>query len=312
MKESTFAVKNSSGLPAVANRMSLPLVVIVGPTASGKTELAIRIAKKFNGEIISADSRAIYRWLDVGTAKPTPEDQQGVPHWGIDIVDPGDRFTAADFKAYAKQKIDEIRSRRHLPVMAGGTGLYIDSVLYNFQFTVHSNDIKERRRLEEKSLERLIYHCKKNNIKLPENIKNKRHIINAVMRKGENPLKNNKIIDNTILIGIKTDRDILRKKIKKRVKTIVNDTTINEAVCAAEKWGWNNEAMTGNVYPLIKQYLDGLVNKSDLEKKLCVLDWRLAKRQLTWLRRNKDIKWLSIDEAWSYVVNNLDKSSQMW
>lgn len=78
---------------------------------------------------------------------------------------------------------------------------------------------------------------------------------------------------------------------------------------AAEKWGWYNEAMTGNVYPLVKQYIDGTINETELERKLCVLDWRLAKRQLTWLRRNKDIKWFSIDEAWTYIVNNLDKSS---
>ena len=309
MKESTFAVENISGLPAVANRVKLPLVVIVGPTASGKTELAIRIAKKFNGEVISADSRAIYRGLDIGTAKPTPEDQQGVPHWGVDIVDPGDRFTVADFKAYAQQKIDEIRLRGHLPIMAGGTGLYIDSVLYDFKFTACSNNLDERRKLENKSLEQLIYHCEKNNIKLPKNIKNKRHIINAILRRGEDPIKNDKIISNTILVGIATDRDILRSRIEKRAKNIVSNTTINEAIRAAEKWGWCNEAMTGNVYPLIKQYLDGAINEIELERKLCVLDWRLAKRQLTWLRRNKDIKWFSIDEAWTYIVNNLDKSS---
>jgi tRNA dimethylallyltransferase len=309
MKESTFAVENISGLPAVANRVKLPLVVIVGPTASGKTELAIRIAKKFNGEIISADSRAIYRGLDIGTAKPTSEEQQGIVHWGIDIVDPGERFTTANFKVYAQQKISEIRSRGHLPIIAGGTGLYIDSVLYDFKFTACSNNLDERRKLENKSLEQLIYNCEKNNIKLPKNIKNKRHIINAILRKGEDPLKNDKIISNTILVGIATDRDILRSRIEERAKNIVSNTTINEAIRATEKWGWYNEAMTGNVYPLIKQYLGGTIDEIELERKLCVLDWRLAKRQLTWLRRNKDIKWFSIDEAWIYIVNNLDKSS---
>ena len=271
MKKLAAAVERDNKVLAAADVTDLPLVVIVGPTASGKTELAIRIAKEFNGEVISADSRAIYRGLDIGTAKPTPEEQQGIPHWGIDIVDPGERFTTANFKVYAQRKISEIRSREHLPIIAGGTGLYIDSVLYDFKFTAYSNNLDERRKLENKSLEQLIYHCEKNNIKLPKNIKNKRHIINAILRKG--------------------------------------NTTINEAICAAEKWGWYNEAMTGNVYPLIKQYLDGTINEIELERKLCVLDWRLAKRQLTWLRRNKDIKWFSIDEAWTYIVNNLDKNS---
>ena len=130
MKKIAAAVECDNKLLAAADVTDLPLVVIAGPTASGKTELAIRIAKKFNGEVISADSRAIYRGLDIGTAKPTSEEQQGIPHWGIDIVDPGERFTAANFKVYAQRKISEIRSRGHLPIIAGGTGLYIDSVLY--------------------------------------------------------------------------------------------------------------------------------------------------------------------------------------
>ena len=124
MKKIAAAVERDNKLLAAADLTDLPLVVIVGPTASGKTELAIRIAKKFNGEVISADSRAIYRGLDIGTAKPTSEEQQGIPHWGIDIVDPGERFTAANFKVYAQRKISEIRSRGHLPIIAGGTGRF--------------------------------------------------------------------------------------------------------------------------------------------------------------------------------------------
>ena len=106
------------------DRSKLPLLVIVGPTACGKTSLAVRIAKEYDGEVISADSRAIYKDLDIGTAKPTPEEQNVAPHWGVDLVMPGDRFTAADFKEYALEKIRQIRARRHLPILAGGTGLY--------------------------------------------------------------------------------------------------------------------------------------------------------------------------------------------
>ena len=126
MKKIAAAVECDNKLLAAADVIDLPLVVIAGPTASGKTELAIRIAKKFNGEVISADSRAIYRGLDIGTAKPASEEQQGIPHWGIDIVDPGERFTAANFKVYAQRKISEIRLRGHLPIIAGGTGLYAE------------------------------------------------------------------------------------------------------------------------------------------------------------------------------------------
>src|SRR5690606_10027818 len=103
-----------------------PLVVIVGPTASGKSATAMCVAKEFNGEIICADSRTIYRGMDIGTAKPSKQDRTEVPHWGLDLVEPGELFTAADFKYYAQQKIAEIRARGRLPIVVGGTGLYVD------------------------------------------------------------------------------------------------------------------------------------------------------------------------------------------
>ena len=109
-----------------------PLIVIVGPTASGKTSLAIKLAKKFGGEIICADSRTVYRDMDIGTAKPTLVERQEVAHWGLDLVEPGQLFSAADFKEYATKRIAEIRDRGNIPFLVGGTGLYIDGVIFNF------------------------------------------------------------------------------------------------------------------------------------------------------------------------------------
>lgn len=110
------------------------VIVILGPTGSGKTGMAVKLAKAINGEVISADSRAIYKGMDVGTAKPSAAEMEGVPHFGLDLVEPGERFTVADFKAYAEEKIAEIRSRGHVPIIAGGTGLYIDALVYDYQF----------------------------------------------------------------------------------------------------------------------------------------------------------------------------------
>lgn len=110
------------------------VIVILGPTGSGKTGMAVKLAKAINGEVISADSRAIYKGMDVGTAKPSAAEMKGVPHFGLDLVEPGERFTVADFKAYAEEKIAEIRARGHVPIIAGGTGLYIDALVYNYQF----------------------------------------------------------------------------------------------------------------------------------------------------------------------------------
>ena len=288
-----------------------PIVAIVGPTASGKTGLGVRIAHEFHGEVVSADSRAIYRGLDVGTAKPTLEERASVVHWGIDIANPGERFTVADFKNYADQKIKDILERGHLPIIVGGTGLYVDAVLYDYQFTSSSNNLELRKKLEQKSLEELYIYCEKNSIELPENYKNKRYVINKIIRCDDPPLKNNDKYRNRIIVGITTNKEALRKRIELRAKNIVNNTTINEAKNAAEKWGWGNEAMTGNVYPLIREYLEGLIKLSQLEEKFCTLDWRLAKRQMTWLKRNPEIIWKEREEAYKYLVQRLSEIEQM-
>ena len=109
-------------------------IIILGPTGSGKTGISIKLAKALDGEIISADSRAIYKGMDIGTAKPTKKEQQGVSHYGLDLVKPGERFTVADWKAYAEEKIKDIKSRGKIPIIAGGTGLYIDALIYDYQF----------------------------------------------------------------------------------------------------------------------------------------------------------------------------------
>ena len=164
-------------MPKFVNGGEQPLVlVIVGPTASGKSALAIKIAKKHNGEIISADSRAIYKYVDIASAKPTEEEQDGIKHWGIDIVSPEDfseeyyeenktpmttPFTAADFKKYAEQKIAEIQKKGKLPIIVGGTGLYIDALVYDYSFNgpgefnnqkPSQQDLTVRRKLNQKTV----------------------------------------------------------------------------------------------------------------------------------------------------------------
>ena len=114
--------------------MNLTTLIILGPTGSGKTGISIDLAKKLNGEIISADSRAIYKGMDIGTAKPSKEEQQGIPHYGLDLVEPGERFTVADWKEYAEAKIEDIKSRGKLPIIVGGTGLYIDALIFDYHF----------------------------------------------------------------------------------------------------------------------------------------------------------------------------------
>lgn len=281
-----------------------PLVVIVGPTASGKTSLAIKLATQFNGEIICADSRTVYRGLDIGTAKPTKAEQKAVTHWALDLVNPDQRFTAADFKLYALDKIEEIRLRGHVPFIVGGTGLYVDSVIFDYQFGLQS-DKSLRTQLEKFSLDELYVYSKKNNIQLPENYKNKRYVIRAIEQKSINKKRRDIPIEDCIIVGITTNKDVLKDRISQRAEQLLHDGVVEEAKKVGKKYGWESEAMSGNIYPLCRQYLQGEISTQQLQEKFIVLDWRLAKRQMTWLKRNPYISWYPLDEAESYLKAKL-------
>lgn len=284
--------------------IELPLIVIVGPTASGKTALAVELAAQYNGEIICADSRTIYKGMDIGTAKPSRADQELVPHWGLDLKEPGDYFSAADFKKYAVQKIAEIRSRGHVPFLTGGTGLYIDAVLFDYQFG-EQVDNELRQKLQRMTIEQLYDYCKKNNVVLPENFKNKRYVIRAIESKDSRPQKRITPLSGAIIVGIATDKALLRTRIELRAEQLFEDSVVNEAKILGKKYGWNSEAMKSNIYPLLHLHLKGSMTLDDAKSKSITLDWRLAKRQMTWLRRNTFIHWLSLEDAKKYLADQL-------
>lgn len=282
-----------------------PLVVIVGPTASGKTALAIEMAKRFDGEIICADSRTIYKGMDVGTAKPTAAEQAEVPHWGLDLVEPGERFTAADFKRYANDKIAAVRAKGRVPFLVGGTGLYVDGVVFDYQFG--DDAVHERReQLMAMSLDELYKYCDKSNVKLPENSSNKRYIVRAIEQNGINNRRRSEPISNSIIVGIATEKEVLRTRIGLRSEQLFEDGVVEEAKELGKKYGWESEAMTGNVYPLVRQYVEGRLSLDDVKHQFATRDWQLAKRQLTWLRRNPFVKWLDLKEAHNYLAQELE------
>lgn len=284
------------------------LVVITGPTASGKTGLAIKLAKLFGGEIISADSRAIYKDIDIASAKPTIEERDGVPHWGFDLVEPGERFTAADFKEYAYSKIDDILSRGKIPFLVGGTGLYIDAVLYDYDFCGDVNE-EFRKKLSQKSIEELQQYIFENKIEMPENYKNKRYLIRAIEKsinkKDVDCKKYNKY--NNIVVGITTYREKLREKISLRNEQFFNLGIIEEYKKVKQKYGIGSEAVTANAYPLIEKYLSGELDYNELIEKMNTQDWRLAKRQVTFMKRNKDINWLNLSDAEQFIISKIIK-----
>lgn len=287
-----------------AARSEPPLVVIVGPTASGKTSLAIDIALRYKGEVICADSRTVFREMNIGTAKPSLEEQRGVPHWGLDLTEPGERYTAAQWQAYARQKVADIRARGRLPIIVGGTGLYVDGLLFDYEYPAQPSS-DERLKFEQMSGDELYKYCIQNNIELPINDKNRRHLIGVALRNGQKEQRRESIIDNTIVVGIATCRAALINRIALRTEQMFADGVVDEASRLGKKYGWESEAMTGNIYPLIRNYLEGDTTLYETKAAFCHRDWQLAKRQLTWLRRNPFILWHELSGAEHYLASQL-------
>jgi tRNA dimethylallyltransferase len=266
-----------------------PLITIVGPTASGKSALAMQIAEKYNGEIIAADSRTVYRSLDIGTAKPTPEDRRRIRHHLLDVRDPDQPFSAAEFKRLAEAAIADIHARGKLPILVGGTGLYVDAVIYDYQFGPVADPVL-RARLNNMSVEELQEMCRGNDIIFPLNKQNKRHLIRAIELGGllrhEHRLRN-----NTLVVGITTDRDILRQRIEHRARQMIDDGVLHEVAQVGQKYGWRGEALKGNIYRIFRGVVEGTQPLEEAIAEFVQSDMNLAKRQMTWFKRNKCIVW---------------------
>lgn len=234
-----------------------PLVVIVGETGSGKTALGIELALAFNGEIICADSRTIYRGMNIGTAKPTPAEQATVPHNLLDIRNPDESYSAAQFQQDAQKLIQEISDRGKLPIMVGGTGLYVDSVIYKYQFPKQPG----------------------------RDTQNPRHT-------GTEP-QDKKLRPNTLVLGVTRDRADLEARIQKRVNEMVNAGLVEEVRGLVDQYGRDLEAFSGICYQFFADYLDGRLTLEEAKHKFVRGDIQLAKKQRTWFRRNKSIHWLN-------------------
>ncbi len=280
------------------------LIVITGPTASGKTTLAIELAQKFNGEIVCADSRTVYRRMDVGTAKPTPKQQAMVPHHLLDVVDPDERYTVSMFQEQARAAIADIRSRGKLPFLVGGSGLYIDSVILNYQFGVEAT--KERHVYTEMNIDELLSLLKKLHISIPENSRNKRYLIRALEQGTINTNRLDTPQSDTVVVAIATEKAERDEHISSRIDEMFKGPILKEAEALALRYGWDHESMTGNVYPLARQVLEGGVSINDAKRLAIIKDQQLAKRQITWLKRHDFVRWLSLEEARTYLLSVLE------
>lgn len=276
------------------------VLYIVGPTASGKTDLAISLAKRYNGEIICADSRTIYRGLDIGTAKPNEQERSSIKHYGLDLVAPSETFSAAKFAEKAKGWIKEIEDKGKLPIIVGGTGLYIDSLFYNYTFVEKADD-KIRGDLDKLSLDELQKIIDDKGYEMPENYKNKRYLIRAIERAGEIGSKSSPDAESMI-IGLYPGKDILEARIKNRSELMLGLGVEKECRWLFQHYGFDCPGANGNIYRALAPYFKNESELQDCIEKFKVLDRRLAKRQMTWFKRNENIKWFENGvEAEKYI-----------
>jgi tRNA dimethylallyltransferase len=247
------------------------LLVIVGPTASGKSALALEIARKFDGEIICADSRTVYKGMDIGTAKPTMAERAEIPHHLLDVVDPDQNFSVADFKRLAEQAIKDIQLRNKLPILVGGSGLYVDAVIFNYGFSEPSAS---------------------------RDLQNPRHLSK------NSPRIKSQISPTTSVVGITVERYKLAQRIATRIEEMVDAGLVEEVSKIQDKYPGSKALLTPG-YKAFAEYLNGNIDLEEAKALFIKNDMQLAKRQTTWFKRNLSIQWLNDPSSYVDSVTTL-------
>ena len=305
-----------------SNMEKTTVIVICGPTASGKTALSIELAKKINGEIISADSMQIYKDMDIGTAKPSESEKQGIKHYLLDFVSPDTRYSVAEYKKDATTAIEEILGKGKVPIIVGGTGLYVDTLIYGIEYNEIKIDEQYRKELEriveEKGL-KFLYEKAKNidplaMEKISEN--DKKRILRVLeiykatgKTKTEQEIESRKngVKYNYKVFALNMDRQVLYNRINIRVDKMFQSGLIEEVKNLKEKYNKFPTAMQGLGYKEVVEYLEDKITKEEMIEKIKTETRRYAKRQLTWFRKNKETIWLDAtkekDENVCEIIN---------
>lgn len=286
------------------------IIVIAGPTAVGKTKYAIEAAREFDGEVVSCDSMQLYKYMDIGSAKPTPEEMAMARHHLVDLIEPSSPFSVAEYQKLAKDAINDIFSRGKTPVIAGGTGLYLNSILYNMDFGSAPQDSELRKTLEEEAelfgAEYIYEKLKREDPYAAERIhpNNVKKVIRAL-----EALQGGSRIDDfknctekckeyeRILIGLTRNREELYDRINRRVDVLVDEGLFEEVEGLLEMGLSENDiSMKGIGYKEIISHLDGLLTREEAIELIKKNTRHLAKRQITWFKRYEDIHWINISE----------------
>lgn len=295
------------------------VVVIVGPTASGKTALSIELAKKINGEIISSDSMQIYKDMDIGTAKVTKEEMQGIKHYLVDFLSPEERYTVSNFKKDAENALEEIIQKGKTPIVVGGTGLYTDSLIYNIEYQDMKFDQEYRNELMQRAdnpeeLEKIW--CEANLIdsesmsKISKNDKKRiirvleiYHATGKTKTEFEKLSRQNEPKYDYKVFAIDMDRQKLYDRINLRVDLMLQKGLIEEVKNILSKYKTFPTAMQGLGYKEVVEYLNNITTYDEMTEKIKQESRRYAKRQLTWFRKNKDTIWINAENDIKENIN---------
>ena len=265
------------------------ILVVVGPTGVGKTKMSVELAKKYNAIVVNADSMQVYKDLNIGTAKVTEEEKEGVPHLLFDIVEPTDMYTVYDYQRDLRKVLEDNKDKNI--VIVGGTGLYIKAGLYNYEFTEEDEDINL---YEDLSNEELLEKVKEIDPDTDIHVNNRKRLVRRLNKKGEEHIVDTLLYDATF-IGLTTDRDTLYDRINKRVDIMVKDGLLDEVKSLYDKNIRSKAIMTGIGYKELYDYYDG---NCTLEESLDLIKQRsrrYAKRQYTWFNNQMDINWFNVD-----------------
>lgn len=287
------------------------VIAIVGPTASGKTDLSLFLAKKFGGYIISADSKQLYKDMDIGTGKITSEEAGAIPHYGIDLINPDEEFNVSHFKKYTEDIID---SKNEVAIIVGGTGLFVDALLYNITPPEVAPDLKFRAEIEEQIQKEGLGVVAKELIALdPEaknivDLKNPRRVIRAleVTKKSGKPFSTYYTRGpqkyESLVLGIDIPKEELHAKIDMRVDAMIESGLIDEVKELLEIFNKHAPGFSSIGYKEIIPYLEGTISKEEAIEDIKTASKKYAKRQMTWFRKNKEVHWISTKEHAEKII----------
>ena len=284
------------------------VIVIAGPTASGKTALSISLAKKIGGEIVCADSMQIYQDMNIGTAKVTEEEKQGIPHYLVDFVSPEQRYSVSEFKKAAENAIEMIIKKGKVPIVVGGTGLYIDTLIYGIEFPEMEINEDYRKELQEQDLSELYEKAMQIDAEATKKIsktdrKRMIRILEIYKQTGktktelEKESRKNGVKYHYLVFALDMDRQKLYDKINKRVDKMIEEGLVQEVQNLLKKYSYFPTAMQGLGYKEVKEYLENHMTQEQMIEKIKQETRHYAKRQLTWFRKNKQTIWLNAENS---------------